>query len=57
MLMGVVLPVSTPSTVTFAPDGNEVTFSDPFCPIAETAANKPIKIEIAANITLRVSRE
>jgi hypothetical protein len=29
MLIGVTLPVSTPSTATLAPDGNEVTFSAP----------------------------
>src|SRR6266446_8022987 len=29
-LMGVTLPVSTPSTETFAPEGNEVTFNAPF---------------------------
>ena len=34
--MGVVFPVSTPSIVTFAPDGNEVTFSTPVCPAAES---------------------
>jgi len=28
-LMGVTLPVSFPSTATFAPDGNDVTFSEP----------------------------
>ena len=29
VLIGVTLPVSTPSTATLAPDGNEVTFSAP----------------------------
>ena len=30
MLMGVTLPVSTPSTETFAPEGKEVIFNEPF---------------------------
>ena len=29
-LIGVTLPVSTPSTDTCAPEGNEVTFNEPF---------------------------
>ena len=36
VLMGVVLPVSTPSTETFAPDGNEVIFSTPPCSAAKS---------------------
>jgi hypothetical protein len=31
MLIGVTLPVSSPSTDTLAPEGNEVTFNAPFC--------------------------
>jgi len=30
MLIGVTLPVFSPSTKTLAPDGNEVTFNEPF---------------------------
>jgi hypothetical protein len=34
MLIGVTLPVSSPSTDTLAPEGNEVTFNAPFPPCA-----------------------
>src|SRR6266481_8072129 len=43
-LMGVTLPVSTPSTETFAPEGNEVTFNAPFeLSSARTANGVPNK--------------
>jgi hypothetical protein len=42
MLMGVTLPVSTPSTDTFAPTGNEVTFNAPLpaCAAIRLGANR-----------------
>jgi hypothetical protein len=44
MLMGVTLPVSTPSTKTLAPDGNEVTFNAPFCAPALLGTSKSAPI-------------
>src|SRR5260370_36711708 len=43
ILMGVTLPVSTPSTETFAPEGNDVTFNAPFDPSARRATGTPSK--------------
>src|SRR5260370_34234309 len=43
MFMGVTLPVSTPSTETFAPEGNEVTFNAPFDESARRATGVPSK--------------
>src|SRR5260370_19857353 len=43
ILMGVTLPVSTPSTETFAPDGNDVTFKAPFEESARRATGTPSK--------------
>src|SRR5437899_9965790 len=39
-LMGVTLPVSTPSTETFAPEGNEVTFNAPSAHTATGVASQ-----------------
>jgi hypothetical protein len=47
MVIGVTLPVSTPSTETDAPAGNEVIFSAPFC--ASRAAGTPRKSKAAAH--------
>ncbi len=43
ILMGVTLPVSMPSTETFAPEGNDVTFNTPFDPSARRATGTPSK--------------
>ena len=40
MFIGVTFPVSAPSTATFAPEGNEVTFSEPFCALALPGVSK-----------------
>src|SRR5260370_6255705 len=43
IFIGVTLPVSTPSTETFAPEGNEVTFNAPFDESARRATGVPSK--------------
>src|SRR6266403_147528 len=43
IFIGVTLPVSTPSTETLAPEGNEVTFNAPFDESARRAAGVPSK--------------
>src|SRR5216684_2732232 len=43
ILMGVTLPVSMPSTETFAPEGNEVTFNAPLDESARRATGVPSK--------------
>src|SRR5688572_12247119 len=52
MLIGVVLPVSTPSTLTLAPDGKEVTFSEPVC-ASRVPALRQIAISSYTNIDNR----
>jgi hypothetical protein len=56
MLIGVDLPVSTPSTLTGAPEGNDVTFKLPFAAKAEPAASTRTAGTAAANRVFRIGR-
>jgi len=53
MLIGVTLPVSSPSTDTFAPDGNEVTFNAPFCAPALPGISKSAPVNTVIQ-TIRI---
>src|SRR5713101_6021012 len=50
IFMGVTLPVFTPSTETFAPEGNDVTFNAPFVVCARRTAGTPSRQSVAAII-------
>ena len=58
ILMGVTLPVSTPSTKTFAPEGNDVTFKTPFVSACRAAGppskNSAVTTAIALYPRIRV---
>jgi len=54
MLIGVTLPVSSSSTRTFAPDGNEVTFNEPFCAPALLGISKSPAVNAAMQTTLAI---
>src|SRR6478752_1856703 len=58
MLIGVILPVLTPSTVTLAPGGNEVTFSEPapFCARTRPQFRESAMSTQADLINLRIFR-
>src|SRR4029077_9757011 len=52
MLIGVTLPVSSPSTDTLAPEGNEVTFNAPFCARALLGISKSTPVNTAIQTIL-----
>jgi len=55
MLIGVTLPVSCPSTDTFAPDGNEVTFNAPSCAPALPGISKSAPVNTVIQTTILLS--
>jgi hypothetical protein len=50
IFMGVTLAVSVPSTETFAPEGNDVTFRDPFCAYVYAVSKQVITITMARRV-------
>jgi hypothetical protein len=54
-LIGVTLPVALPSTLTLAPDGNEVTFRFPFSSAATMVATRSNNIRVTDFAALTTS--